>query len=201
MLLSAKLQQAWALSAAFVDLDHDGDLDFYVTCAPEPGAGNSPGAANLVYRNNGDGTFTEIGETSGTSKTGFTPSLAILDYNDSRDIDFALIGPRLKLFSNTRTGDFRDVSAKAGLDQPAAYLGLATGDLDGDGRMDLWLPSSDQSGSVRILWNKGESYQGQDVPVASRARFWSARALDYDNDGDLDVLLVGDEIHLLENLG
>jgi len=200
-LLSAKLQQVWAVSAAFVDLDHDGDLDLYITCAPEPGAGNASGAANLVYRNNGDGTFSEIGETTGTAKTGFTPSLALLDYNDSRDIDLALVGPRLKLFSNGRTGAFRDVSAKAGVDQPAAYLGLATGDFDGDGRIDFCLPAADQTGFVRILWNKGDSYQSRDVPVASRARFWSARAFDYDNDGDLDILLVGEEIHLLENLG
>ncbi len=201
-LLSPKLQQSWAISAAFVDLDHDGDLDLYVTCAPEPGKAKTAGAsANLVYRNNGDGTFTEIGEATGTAKTGFTPSLALLDFNDSRDIDILLTSLRLKLFSNSRTGSFKDVSAKAGLDLPSAFLGLAVGDFDSDGHMDICLPSADQSGFVRILWNRGDSYESRDLPVASRARFWSARAFDYDNDGDLDILLVGDEIHLLENVG
>jgi cytochrome c-type biogenesis protein CcmH/NrfG len=197
-LLSPRLQQSWAISAAFADYDHDGDLDLYITCAPE--AGGAAGT-NLVYRNNGDGTLTEIGEATGTAKTGFTPSLAFMDFNDSRDVDLLLIGPRLRLFSNNRDGSFKDVSGKAGVDLPAGFLGLAVGDFDGDGRMDICLPPRNPGGSFQILWNRGDSYESQDLPVSSRARFWSVRAFDYDNDGDLDILLVGDEIRLLENLG
>ena len=124
-----------------------------------------------------------------------------MDFNDSRDIDLLLVGPRLKLFSNKRDGSFRDVSAPAGLDVPSGVLGLALGDFDGDGRIDVCLPPKTSGGAVPLLWNRGESYESQDLPVASSARFWNARAFDYDNDGDLDILLVGDELRLLENLG
>jgi Flp pilus assembly protein TadD len=197
-LLSPKLQQSWAISAAFIDFDHDGDLDLYITCAPD--AGGAP-ASNFVFRNNGDGTFTETGEATGTARTGFTPSLAFMDFNDSRDVDLLLVGPNLKLFSNNRDGSFKDVSARAGVDAPAGVLGLAVGDFDGDGHMDICLPPKTAGGPARLLWNRGDSYESQDLPVSSGARFWSARAFDYDNDGDLDILLAGDEIRLLENLG
>ena len=201
-LFSPKLQQSWALSAAFVDLDHDGDLDLYVTCAPEPGDGKGAGApANLVYRNNGNGSFTEIGESTGTAATGFAPSLAIMDYNGSRDIDLLLVAPHLKLYSNNRNGSFKDVSAAAGANLSTTGLGLAVGDFDGDGRMDVCLPASEQNKPVRILWNTGDTYQSQDLPATSGAHFWNVRAFDYDNDGDLDLLLAGDEVRLLENTG
>ncbi len=201
-LLSPKLQQSWALSAAFADLDHDGDLDLYVTCAPDPGEGNTAGAAvNLVYRNNGNGTFTEIGEATRTAATGFTPSIALLDYNNSRDIDLLLVSRRLKLFSNNRDGSFKDVSVRAGVDLATQDLGLAVGDFDGDGLMDICLPSADQGGSARILWNRGNSYESQNLAAVPGARFWNVRAFDYDNDGDLDLLLVGDTVRLLENAG
>lgn len=197
-LLSPRLQQSWAISAAFLDLDHDGDLDLYITCAPEPGGGST---ANLVYRNNGNGTFTEIGEATGTAGTGFTPSLAFMDFNDSRDVDLLLVGPRLRLFSNARDSSFRDVSAQAGVDLQTANLGLAVSDFDGDGWMDICLPSSNSGGGAKILWNRAGVYQSQDLPAPPQARFWNAHTLDYDNDGDADILLVGDKLCLLENVG
>ncbi len=194
-ILSPGLQEAWALSAAFSDLDHDGDLDLFVTCAGANGAGR-----NLLYRNNGDGTFAEIAAAAGVGKAGFPASLAIMDFNDSRDIDLLLIDSKLRLFSNNRDGSFKDVGATAGLQSQAGILGVAVGDLDGDGQMDICLPGGAE-GMVRILWYGGEGYQSQEIPVKSGSPFTSARAFDYDNDGDLDILLVGDELHLLENLG
>ncbi len=189
-LLSPALQQAWALSAVFADLDHDGDLDLFVACA----------GRNLLYRNNGDGTFTEIAENAGMAKAGFPPSLAILDFNDSRDIDMLLVDSQLRLFSNKRDGSFKDVTSAEGLQSNNGVLGVAVGDFDGDGRMDICVPGG-TNGPVRVFWYEGESYRSQEIPVKSASPFYSARAFDYDNDGDLDILLVGDEIHLLENLG
>ncbi len=190
-LLTPELQQAWALSAAFIDLDHDGDLDLFVTCA-------DGGGRNLLYRNNGNGTFTETGEASGLSTTQFTTSIAAMDYNGSRDVDLLLIDSPSRLFSNNRDGSFTDVTAKVGLRMPAGSLGIAAGDFDGDGRVDYCMPAR---GAVRLFWNQGTAFRSQDIPVSSNRPFWNAQALDYDNDGDLDILLVGNELHLLENAG
>ncbi len=190
-LLTTELQQTWALSAAFIDLDHDGDLDLLVTCADGRGR-------NLLYRNNGNGTFTECGEASGLGTTLFTASIDAMDYNGSRDVDLLLADSPPRLYSNNRDGSFTDVTAKVGLRMPAGSLGIAAGDFDGDGRVDYCVP---MHGAVRLFWNQGAEFRSQDIPVSSDHPFWNAQALDYDNDGDLDILLVGNELRLLENAG
>ncbi len=193
-LLTDELQKSWCLTAAFIDLDHDGDLDIFVACS---GTADGPGR-NFLYRNNGDGTFTETGESSGMAATTFTASLAAMDYNDSRDVDVLLVDSPARLFSNNRDGSFADVTTKAKLQIPAGLLGAAAGDFEGDGRVDYCVPVP---GAIRIFWNRGSTFRSQDFPIASGRYFTSALAFDYDNDGDLDVLLVGDELRLIENAG
>jgi Flp pilus assembly protein TadD len=192
--LTPQLGKSWALSAAFIDLDHDGDLDLFVTCAGGPAR---PGR-NLLYRNNGNGTFTETGELSGMARSAFATSLAAMDYNDSRDVDILLVDAPPTLYSNNRDGSFADVTLKSGLKIPAGSLGIAAGDFDGTGRVDYCVPLR---GAVRLFRNQDSTFHSQDIAVSSSHPFWSAQAFDYDNDGDLDILLVGDELHLLENTG
>ncbi len=198
-LLSQALNGSWATSPAFIDLDHDGDLDLFITCAAKPGR---PAARNLLYRNNGDGTFAESGEAAGTAASGFAASAVYMDYNGSRDIDVIVLGaPRWNLYSNKRDGSFADSTVAAGVPPSDGSLGAAAGDLDGDGRIDLCSVGAGRPGVARILWNQGSAYKIQEVPLPSKAQLWNVRALDYDNDGDLDLLLAGDELRLLENDG
>jgi tetratricopeptide (TPR) repeat protein len=198
-LLSPLLAQSWATTAAFIDLDHDGDLDLFVACGAKQG---QPDARNLLYRNNGDGSFTETAESSGVARSGFAGSAAFMDYNGSRDIDILLVAfPQWKLFSNKRDGSFADVTAAAGLPSSSGSLGVAAGDFDSDGRIDLCSAGPGRPGTARVLWNQPTGYKVQEIPVGSRAPLWNAVALDYDNDGDLDILLAGDELRLLENDG
>ncbi len=191
-LLGAKLAGIDALSAAFVDLDHDGDLDLTVTTA---------GQGVLVYRNNGDGTFTEIADKAGIGGTGIIASAAILDYNDSRDTDLLFTGSPLRLFSNRRDGTFLDASTSAGLGRPAGIFGLAAGDFDGDGKVDLCLPNGGSGGPAFLYWNRGGTYESRELALPALSQFHSARALDWDNDGDLDILFVGNGLRLFENKG
>jgi Flp pilus assembly protein TadD len=198
-LLSSALSRTWAMTAAFIDLDHDGDLDLFVTAAASPGGAE---AGNLLYRNNGDGTFAETADASGTARAGFASSAVFMDYNNSRDIDVLLVDfPQWKLFSNKRDGSFADVTATVGLPPSAGALGVAAGDFDGDGRTDLCAAGPSRPGTARILWNQAAGYKEQEVALGSRAKFWSSLAIDYDNDGDLDILIAGDELRLLENDG
>lgn len=199
----------WGLTAAFVDLDHDGDLDLYLTGlnrAQEERSRDTTGnmailGRNLLFRNNGNGTFTEVGALSGTARTGWAPSFVLMDFDSSRDIDLLLLNSPWKLFSNHRDGSFVDRTTKAELRFESPVLGAAAGDFDGDGNIDLCAPVSGTTGTVRLLWNSGRGFVAEDVACPGRGPFWNASAFDYDNDGDLDLLLSGDRLCLLENRG
>jgi Flp pilus assembly protein TadD len=193
-LLPNALQQAWAMSPAFADVDHDGDLDLFVSCAGE-------GARNFLYRNNGDGKFTEIASGAGVAGSAFTSSVAFLDYNASRDIDVLLVNSSgWQLLSNRRDGSFGSAPG-APLNAAEGALGVATGDFNGDGRIDFCGVSPGRPGNLRVLWNREGRYTSEDLPIGTKARLWNVLALDYDNDADLDILAVGDELRILENSG
>jgi Tfp pilus assembly protein PilF len=207
------LPNGWSLSAAFFDYDHDGDLDIYVTNfadlerLPTAAAPVFPddfsGQPNLLLRNNGDGTFTEVAAQAGVAGRDKSASVVFTDYNESRDIDFWVVnyGSPSRLFSNNRNGTFTDV-AKEG---PAAKLPLAFGissaDLTRSGQVDVVF------GDGRLMVNNvGQDYVETGVagrvPAPGEDAFgWASMTFDYDNDGLLDVLLVSDRLRLFRNTG
>ena len=210
----------WSLSAAFFDFDHDGDLDLYVCnfvdLAKAP-SGQSfrfpadfPGQPNLLYRNNGNGTFTETAlQAKVDNAAGISTGLVILDYNESRDIDFCVqgYGSAVRLFSNNRDGSFTDVADQAGLGRLTAWLGLSAGDLNKDGYPDLYFPAPDGAAGGRVMYNQaGRTFRGAEIGSSSagpgRGSAFSVSAiLDYDNDGDLDIFGTGERPYLLRNDG
>ncbi len=193
---------AWGMSGGFVDFDHDGDLDIFVAnFSPRPISVSAPvqfpdgltGAPNVLYRNNGNGTFTEVGETShldgGALRTsGFVPS----DFDDSRDVDFLLVnfGAPNQLFSNLRDGTFELIEGTA-LSGSGRELSAGIGDLDQDGFTDVGLPSQTAGKSVYLL-NRGHDRFESDPALNGRVSQpgLSTQFFDFDNDGDLDVLVV-----------
>jgi Flp pilus assembly protein TadD len=142
---------AWCMGAAFADVDHDGDLDIYVACLvdlsrlPEKANLRFPedfsGQPNLLFRNNSNGTFTEIGKQAradaGPHKT---RSVWFADVNDDRAVDFVLFDikgqPTTMLNNKEGTFSFSN-SALPNLPGPLP-LGesRATGDFNGDGALD-----------------------------------------------------------------
>jgi enediyne biosynthesis protein E4 len=153
----------WSTSAAFGDLDGDGDLDLYVAsyvdfdpatapfCAAPDGKRDFCGPEEFpiqrhrLYRNNGDGTFTDISKTSGIdlpNGRGLGVLIADLNEDGRLDIFVANDGTPCWLFANRGGLKFDEVAAMAGValdggGQPIAGMGVALGDIDGDGRSDL----------------------------------------------------------------
>ncbi len=210
----------WSLSAAFFDYDHDGDLDLYVCnfvdLAKVPSGqdfrfpDDFASQPNLLYRNNGNGTFTEVAAEAKVNGTGGkSTTLVPLDYNESRDIDFCLqgFGAPLRLFSNNRDGSFTDVAERAGLSKLSAWSGLSSGDLNKDGYPDLYMPSSDGAAGGRIAVNVGgRTFRETAVGAAAlgagpAGASWASAIVDYDNDGGLDIFGIGRRPYILRNMG
>lgn len=190
----------WALSAAWVDTDHDGDLDLYIGNFADldkwPVAGDSAvfpddfgGQSNRHFRNNGNGTFTETTEESGLGGgANKTTAVVATDFNNRRDIDLLAINYNapLQLFSNRRDGTFTDVAAQAGLKGSFKAFGVAVGDLNKDGYIDLYIPQPDQKDALYLSDGRGGFAPGE---LRGNSNSYSAQITDYDNDGVLDVVI------------
>jgi len=207
----------------FIDYDHDGDLDLYVgrlrkdliTQSPSGSSGTvietrSPPPkplSNSMWRNNGDGSFTDVTDSLGFA--GPQPAFAAVgtDYNDDRAIDLVTSGEKGSvIFENPREGAFRIRDPWTnGIHGPT--FGIAVLDFDHDGWMDF---AFTQIGSPGLtLWRNihGKSFEQVKLPETNWVRACGVAAFDYDNDGWVDLVAVGEtkdgkgEIKLFRNLG
>ena len=203
----------------FIDYDHDGDLDLYVTRYSDASrydprlrnaftAGVQPEGSASMWRNNGNGTFTDVTDSTGLAGSSLGVSAVGTDYNNDRAIDVVLTGwgKTPAVFENPREGKFlvRDVWPSA-LAAPTA--GIAVLDFDHDGWMDLAF--TEWGGAAITLWRnqKGKTFEPVTLPTPNWARGWGITAFDYDNDGWIDLVAVGEtkdgkgEVRLFRNLG
>jgi hypothetical protein len=126
---------------AFLDYDNDGWLDLLVLNGTRR-EGAPPGATNRLYRNNRDGTFTDVTEKAGLGRTGWASAVTVGDYdNDGYDDLFITYYGQNVLYHNNGDGTFTDVTDKAGLRQSAVRYGSGCTwiDYDRDGRLDLFV--------------------------------------------------------------
>lgn len=128
---------------ALLDFDNDGWLDIYFTNAPNVSMAQAGGKArSALYRNNHDGTFTDVSEKAGVAYPCWAMGAAIGDFdNDSwPDLAVSCFGG-IVLYRNNHDGTFANVTKRAGLAQDTGWAtGLAFGDYDGDGYVDLFVP-------------------------------------------------------------
>jgi Flp pilus assembly protein TadD len=192
-----------AVAAAFVDVDHDGDLDIFIAGGARSIAGEDRAAPNQLLRNNGTGTFVDITREAGLLD-GAVRGVAVAptDFDNRRDIDLVVIGPSSppRLFKNMRDGSFHDVAAEVRLPAAARYSALAAADLDKDGFTDLFLGRSDAPGILAMSDGQGRFRQSDrlDVPAGVTV----AQFVDYDNDGLLDLFTAaGRAVRLSRHLG
>jgi enediyne biosynthesis protein E4 len=220
----------WSTSCAFVDVDRDGWLDLFVTsyvmgADENPFCGNTRTVTlrgychplnfrpspNVLYRNNGDGTFTDVTARSGIAAyRGNGLGVAVADYNDDGwpDIFVANDGVPDFLFHNEGDGRFTERGLLAGVSvasdgKARAGMGTAFGDVDGDGRLDL-VVTNHESEMHSLFRNTGDGAFA-DATVSSGIGRATLRYVgfgvvfaDFDNDGDLDLAIVNG--HVIDNI-
>ncbi len=197
----------------FIDYDHDGDLDLYVirteAAVGGPARGLSgPGTHNSMFRNNGDGSFTDVISDLGLwgVPPGFTIAAVGTDYNNDRAVDLVLTDHGPTIFENPREGKFLPRKPWS-TPMPASAVGVAVLDFDHDGWMDLAFTHMGAPGLT--LWhnNHGKSFDRVQLPETNWVRAYGVAAIDYDNDGWVDLVAVGEtkegkgEVRLFRNLG
>ena len=220
----------WGAGCTFVDYDRDGKLDLFVANylkfdianTPEPGKGANctwkgvavncgpkglPTDTNLLYRNNGDGTFTDVSEVSGIAKVQgrYSMTATTTDFNNDgwTDIYVACDSTASTLYRNNRDGTFTDVAVEAGCaynedGQAQAGMGVATGDYNGDGLIDIFKTHfSDDLPSLYRNSGRGFFDDASRAAGFDHTRYveWGTGLADFDNDGWPDILIATGNVY------
>jgi hypothetical protein len=226
--------KGWSTSAAFADLDGDGDLDLYVAtyldydadaapfcaapdgrrdfCGPE----DFPAQADHLYRNNGDGTFSDVSKQAGIDLPegrGLGVLIAELTGDNRPDIYVANDSSPCWLFANRGNLRFEEVGEEAGVARDGdgnvlSGMGVAQGDVDGDGLLDLVVANFyDRStvvfraqGTPRGVYRDGSSWMGLHA-ATHRVLGFGLLLIDFDGDGATDLLQVNGHVLDRERLG
>ncbi len=178
--------------ALFFDMDHEGDLDLFVARTGE----------NLFLRNNGDGSFDNQSEKLATTHNeARSIDAGFGDFDDDGDMDFFVINADAEntLYTNLREGVFKDITSECGLNDNGASGAVAIGDYNNDGYLDFFITSLD--GSPYLLYrNKRDGTFETDnttpgvFDVLQQMAGHDATFFDFDNDGFLDLFVVGEPL-------
>jgi len=218
----------FAAGTSFLDADKDGDLDLYVAnylqfsydlYGPRYMRGvpvyrdprQYAACPDVLYRNNGDGTFTDISKESGIGDhAGWGMGMVCADYDNDGDTDIFIANDESPnfLFRNDGTGKFEEMGLLAGIaydmhGDEHGSMGVDCGDFDNDGWLDFFVTSY-QSQLATLYKNMGDG-TFQDVTLstgAGAASFskvtWGTTIADFDNDGDRDLFIACG--HLQDNI-
>ncbi len=125
-------------TGAWADYDNDGDLDLYIGNEKIDASRNAP---SQLFRNNGDGTFTDVAEAAGVENFGYAKAVAFGDFDDDgfADIYVSNFGGPNRLYRNHRDGTFTDVAQRVGVQAPKRSFPTWFWDFDNDGDLDLFV--------------------------------------------------------------
>ncbi len=204
----------------FIDYDHDGDLDLFLTGAPIKD-GDAP---NVLWRNNGNKTFTEWTEPTGLGGSGKSNAAILTDFNNDRAVDIAVTGDGASplIYVNPREGKYptqaiygasqrvsglaNEQDGKSASQQVSelakgrgsvlpATVGIAVLDYNKDGWMDIAVTHDGAPGLT--LWRNvegpehiGRRFERVELPLNGALRGWGVTAIDIDNDGWIDLAAI-----------
>ena len=220
----------WNTGCAFVDYDRDGHLDLFVAnyidmdlaTAPVPESGpclykgvlvacgppGLQGGKNILYHNNGDGTFTDVSEAAGIFRASGTYGLGVLtadfDNDGWPDIYVANDSTASALYHNKKNGTFEDIAIDAGCalspdGKPQAGMGVSAADYDLDGNLDL--VKTNFAGDTPSLYHNigGGTFEDATFTagLGAHTQFlgWGCGFFDFDNDGWPDILICNGHVY------
>jgi tetratricopeptide (TPR) repeat protein len=203
----------------FVDYDHDGDLDLFLT-GSELKAGD---ASNVLWRNNGNKTFTEWTEPTGLGGSGKTAAAILTDFNNDKAVDIVVTGegaaqaasapPQVAapvIYVNPREGKYPTQPLYEDKNLPAT-VGIAVLDYNKDGWMDIAVTHAGAPGLT--LWRNvagpegvGRRFERVELPLHDALRGWGVTPIDIDNDGWIDLAAIvetkaGPRVKVFRNRG
>ncbi len=220
----------WNTGCAFVDYDRDGHLDLFVAnyidmdlaTAPVPESGpclykgvlvacgppGLQGGRNILYHNNGDGTFTDVSDAAGIFRANGTYGLGVLsadfDNDGWPDIYVANDSTASALYHNKKNGTFEDIAIEAGCalspdGKPQAGMGVSAADYDLDGNLDL-LKTNFAGDTPSLYHNLGggnfeDATFGAGLGAHTQFLGWGCGFLDFDNDGWPDILICNGHVY------
>ena len=220
----------WNTGCAFLDYDRDGHLDLFVAnyidmdlaTAPVPESGpclyksvmvacgppGLQGGKNILYHNNGDGTFTDVSESAGILGANGTYGLGVLtadfDNDGWPDIYVADDSTASALYQNKKNGKFQDIAIEAGCalspdGKPQAGMGVSAADYDMDGNLDI--VKTNFAGDTPSLYHNlgGASFEDTTFTagLGAHTQFlgWGCGFFDMDNDGWPDILICNGHVY------
>jgi hypothetical protein len=220
----------WNTGCAFVDYDRDGKLDLFVAnyidmdlaTAPVPESGpclyksvmvacgppGLQGGKNILYHNNGDGTFTDVSEAAGILGASGTYGLSVLtadfDNDGWPDIYVADDSTASALYQNKKNGKFQDIAIEAGCalspdGKPQAGMGVSAADYDMDGNLDI--VKTNFAGDTPSLYHNQGRANFEDTTftagLGAHTQFlgWGCGFFDMDNDGWPDILICNGHVY------
>jgi len=218
--LSGLADERWSLSGAWFDYDRDGDLDVYVAnylqydsgkfrsfypAAGYPGPLSYSGQPDALYRNDGDGRFTDVTRAAGVFQPGGRAmSAAVADLNNDGWLDVYVPNDAMEnyYFRNRQDGTFVEEALELGMaygegGQGVSSMGPAVGDINRDQWLDIYIPDM---GYGCLLVNRKAYFEDQTAQaglavVCGQYTGWGGLLLDYDNDGHLDVFVANGNAH------
>jgi hypothetical protein len=220
----------WNTGCAFVDYDRDGRLDLFVAnyidldlaTAPVPESGpclyksvmvacgppGLQGGKNILYHNNGDGTFTDVSEAAGILGAAGTYGLGVLtadlDNDGWPDIYVANDSTASALYQNKKNGKFQDIAIEAGCalspdGKPQAGMGVSAADYDLDGNLDI--VKTNFAGDTPSLYHNQGGANFEDTTftagLGAHTQYlgWGCGFFDMDNDGWADILICNGHVY------
>lgn len=222
----------WSTGASFVDYDRDGDLDLFVANyvdfdinnLPEFGQGQTcqyksipvqcgprglKGAGDSLFRNNGNGTFTDVSKQAGVSDPDGFYGLGVMtsDFDDDGLIDIFVANDSTPNFHYRNNGDgtFKEIGFNAGTavnenGSEQGSMGVTAGDYDHDGRFDLFITNFGDEYNT-LYRNDGRnsftdvSYAAKVAAVSLPHVGWGTKFFDYDNDGWVDLFIANGHVY------